>query len=1200
VSKLTVSLLGAPQIARDGVPLELRRHKVLALLAYLSVTGQPHSRDVLVNLLYPEQEPTLARSDFRQTLSILAGSLGAGWLEVKRATLRLPPRRGLWVDVCEFRRFRNGFRAQRPPESDAAAPLRQAAGLYRGDFLSGFSLKGCPGFDDWMLFEAEGLRREYALTLERLVEIHETRGELVVAIDWARRWLALDSLNECVHRHLMRLHNLAGQRASAIRQYELCRKLLRDELDATPDEETERLREEIQSLRPLPLIRPDRRVHQAAPGRVSPFRQGSPHETPATTGVILLLADVDPSKRDVPTEPALLESVRARCLQWLEQASEAGGGKVFRAPGSHFQAVFSSAAAAVEAALNAHVLLRSSGTQEPSSESSALCVAVHAGPADGSERNFDSPVYDRAAALLSAAHGGQVLLSAEATNRIRGSLPQGASVQCLGTHRLKDLGPRQTVYQLLHPDQSSRSVTLRTLDSHPNNLPSQSTTFVGRSRELPQLESILRSRESRLLTLTGPGGTGKTRLALQAAAMALECFEHGVFFVDLARWREPAQVVPAIAEVLDIQGATRSNRSLFEILKDHLERRRVLLILDNFEHLLHEAPRITQLLAACPGLDVMATSREPLHLSAERVVAVPSLDLPQGEVLPARQSQSGALRLFVERGKAARPDFELTPENVAACAEICIRLAGIPLAIELAASRLKALSAPELLVKLRDWLRVLRTDSRDAPSRQQAMQDEMDWSYDLLKPEEQRLFRRLSVFVGGCSLEAAETVCPDPPDNEHSDILAGLISLIDKSLVMRREMNGETRFWMHEIVREYAASRLHQGSERDALRLRHAHFYRRLAGHATLELHGSAQDEWLDRLEWEHGNLQAAMAWTFERGTAEESMGLASSLEYFFYRKGHFDEGKNWLARAIARSEPCSDGARGKALLTLGIILFNQGDWLQARSLLRESRQLCHGAGLLVEEARAIAMEGVAVRSLGDPSKATELAREAVRVARSSRDPWQLGHALLAAHATTGGTFVGEPPMAELQEAMRLFTDIGDTWGIAHVLDGLGDLYRTLGAFTEAQAHYAQALSRFMEMKDEWMCAWTQEGMGRAYHLAGDLTNAEERYREGLAVFDSLGDRANALYVLSKLGLLARIQGDAARAARLLGAFTNLQAALMGNASAPRIESTPELAAALAECPSACPAEWARGLASTYKEAIEDALGPDKDRDRQA
>jgi tetratricopeptide (TPR) repeat protein len=243
-------------------------------------------------------------------------------------------------------------------------------------------------------------------------------------------------------------------------------------------------------------------------------------------------------------------------------------------------------------------------------------------------------------------------------------------------------------------------------------------------------------------------------------------------------------------------------------------------------------------------------------------------------------------------------------------------------------------------------------------------------------------------------------------------------------------------------------------------------------------------------------------------------------------------------------------------------------------------------------------MEGVVARSLGDPSKATVLAEEAVRVARRSRDAWQLGHALIAAYATTGGTFVGSPPVAELQEAMRLFTDVGDPWGIAHVMDGLGDLYRTLGAFAEAQAHYAQALSGFAEIKDPWMSAWTQEGMGRAYHLAGDLASAENRYEQSLALFDSCGDRANVLSVLGKLGVVARNRGDAARAARFLGAFTNLQTALMGDAGAHRAERMPELATALAECPSACPAEWARGLASTYREAIEDALRSDEDRAR--
>ena len=499
-----------------------------------------------------------------------------------------------------------------------------------------------------------------------------------------------------------------------------------------------------------------------------------------------------------------------------------------------------------------------------------LRLALHVGKAERGKEGYSGPVVNRTAFLLGAACGRQILLSAAAAELAKNTLPRGATLRSLGSHRLKDLGPPQSIFQLTHPDFVSDFSPLRSLDNLPNNLSSQPTSLIGREKDLADVLDILAGEDTRILTLTGTGGTGKTRLAQQAAAELIDSFEHGVFFVDLAAVREPAQVVPAIAGTLDVRETMGEARPLFEILKDYLKNRQMLLLLDNFEHLLPAAELVAELLVSCPRLEFLVISREPIHLQGEQEITVSPLSLPPPGRSAERLRRYDSVRLFIERAVSVRLDFALTDENALTISEICVRLDGLPLAIELAASRLKVLSLQELLKRLASRLKILKGGPRDLPARQQTLRSTIDWSYNLLDENEKKLFARLSVFIAHCSLEAAERVCSDAEGESEPDVLDGLASLVDKSLLRRYEVDGETRFWMLETIREYCQMRLKESIEWETVRQRHASYFLELAEQASPRLHGPDQMAWLLRLERENNNLMQALAWFLDNEMAGE------------------------------------------------------------------------------------------------------------------------------------------------------------------------------------------------------------------------------------------------------------------------------------------------------------------------------------------
>jgi predicted ATPase/DNA-binding CsgD family transcriptional regulator len=613
--------------------------------------------------------------------------------------------------------------------------------------------------------------------------------------------------------------------------------------------------------------------------------------------------------------------------------------------------------------------------------------------------------------------------------------------------------------------------------------------------------SRLQRPEVRLFTLTGAGGVGKTRLALAVAEDLLPHFEDGVFFVDLAPITDPALVPSAIAGALELGEPAR--KTLVESLVDHLRARSMLLVLDNFEQVLAAAPLVAELLATCLRLKVLATSRAALRLSHEHEFPVPPLALPDPKRLPDLEalSQFEAVTLFIQRARAARPDFAVTDASAPAVAELCARLDGLPLAIELAAARIKLLSPQALLARLvgahgRAPLQLLTGGAQDVPARQQTLRDTIQWSYNLLEPDECVLFARLAVFAGGCGLEAAEAVCTID-DDLSIDVLDGLSLLVDQSLLRQTEgPEGEPRFGMLETIREYAAERLEVSGDAEEVGRRHAEYYLAFAQRAEPELLGPRQGAWLERLEREHDNLRAALGWAIERDEAGLGLQLAASLWRFWELRGHLREGQDWLERMLARWPAAPTGARAQALNSAGNLANVRGEYGRAEALFEE----------------ALALR----REIGSRREIADYLHNLGTVVLQRRD--------------------FERMEALLQESLSIYRELEYEHGVALSLTIWGVMSRNRGDPERARAYYQGSLALFRALGDVSHSALVLNNLARIERDQGEWERAIALCAESLAIYRELGERHGIATVLSNLAVIAQRRGAWEQAARLHGA----------------------------------------------------------------
>jgi len=740
---------------------------------------------------------------------------------------------------------------------------------------------------------------------------------------------------------------------------------------------------------------------------------------------------------------------------------------------------------------------------------------------------------------------------------------------------------------------------LQQVEARPGNLPVQRTGFVGREKEVAAVKELLLRQDVRLVTVTGPGGIGKTRLAVEVANGLVESFPGGTHFVPLSSLSDPGLIASVIVQALGIREA--GGQSPLEILQKNLQdssRAPMLLLLDNFEHLVQAAPTVAELLATGPKLKIMVTSRAALHVYGEHEFPVPPLALPDPRSMPSVQVllRCPAVALFLQRAVAAKPDFELTRENASAVTEICARLDGLPLAIELAAARVKVLSPSSMLTRLASRLQLLTGGSRDLPQRQQTLRAAIDWSYDLLSAAEQKLFRRLSVFVGGCTLEGAEAVCDTKGDLD-LDLLDAMASMVDKSLAQQVEQaNGESRFVMLETIREYALEKL-EASREDALTKRaHAAYCLVLAEEEATEQSGAQGAEWLQRFASEHDNFRAALEWLTETGDAEWGMRLGTALFRYWEIREYLAEGRDRLGRLLKLAgAAAATKLRMRALFAAGVLTGAQGDYASAEALINESQDIAHKLGDNTGVAVSLNALAVLARDKGDVATAQVLFEASLGLWRELGDEKAVARALsnLANVLKLHGDY--RRARALYAECLAIFRGLGDRTGVAWSLNYQGDVARDQGDSAGAQAVYEQGLAIFRELGDRWGIAGTLADLGSLAREQRNYRRVHSLYQESIKIFQELEHKRGIARLLECFACSAAAQLHAERSLRLAGAA----AALRQNIGAPltpaeqaKLEASLHVARqALSN--TAGVAAWLEGWTLPVEKVVEEVLMPD-------
>ena len=933
-----------------------------------------------------------------------------------------------------------------------------------------------------------------------------------------------------------------------------------------------------------------------------PYRADTPL---ATSAVTFLFTDIEGSTALWEQDGARMSQALAAHDALARRAVESRHGTVVKMTGDGVHAVFDDALDALAATMDMQQALADSSATH--GVPLRVRCGLHAGVVERRDNDyFGSPV-NRAARIMSAAHGGQVLLSQSVVDCVREMLPTAVSLRDLGRVRLKDLSTPERVYQVVHPDLRQEFPALRSLEATPNNLPQQATNFIGREKELEALKRLLAG--TRLLTLTGTGGCGKTRLCLQVAADCLEHYPDGAWLVELASLSDPGLVPQTLASVLGLK--EESGKEISQSLIAYLKDKRLLLLLDNCEHLLDGCAQLVDaLLRQCPPLKILTSSREALSIGGEQTYRVPSLSLPDPKQAhtPTSVAPFEAVQLFTDRALLARPDFQVTDQNASALASVCFRLDGIPLAIELAAARVRSLSVEEINRKLDERFLLLARGSRTALPRQQTLRSLIDWSYDLLSGREKLTLQRLSVFAGGWTLAAAEQVCAGAgvQDREVFDLLT---SLCDKSLVVVEQNDGPSRYRLLETVRQYGHERLFESGGGKAFRERHRDYFVALAEAAAPKLLGADQAEWLYRLEQEHDNLRSALEWSLVVAGSQEDLRLCAALDRFWSTRGHLAEGREWCARVLAK-----EGATRrtleftKTLSTAGTLAWHQTDYRVAQALLEESLAISRELGDRGGTASSLNNLGNVAIEQGDYPAARKLYGESLSIRRELGDRRSIAGVLgnLGIVAYEQGDLTAARALSE--EALAISQELGDQGRVADALNILGTVALDLGDTAAARALIEQSLTIGRDLGDRDAIASSLQNLGSVAYLEGDFASARALYQESLSNRSQLGDRLGAARALEGLAAVVTARGSALRAARIWGIAERLREEIgspLSPAERSRYEQRVTTGRAAVGDNAAFDRAWREGRALSLKQATELASedpraglrvsGPDRD-----
>ena len=1056
-------LLGPLQVESDGRDLTPRRPKQQVLLAILLLhANEVVSTDDLVEALWKASPPGTAQTALHGHVSALRKALGAQLIATRSPgyVLRIDPSE---LDTRRFEALLERAHDERDP-SRRAALLREGLALFRGEPLADFRYEP--------FARAEAARLEQ-LRLGALAERIEAEldlghhGELLAELE---RLIAAQPHEERLRGQLMLALYRSGRQAQALQVYAEGRQRLVAELGIEPGRALQRLERQI--------LTQDRGLD------LGPVAEPRPAGT-----VTFLFTDVEGSTRLLRELGADYAKALEEHRHLLRASFAAYQGFEVDTQGDAFFFAFSSAKEAVAAAVEAQRAL--AAHTWPQQQELRVRIGVHTCEAQPTAEGYVGIGIHRAARICAGGHGGQVLVSQTTRELLEEEPLEDVALRDLGAHRLKDLLQPDRIYQVLAPGLEHDFPPLETLDLRPTNLPIQPTPLIGREHELEELRARLRRDDLGFLTLTGPGGTGKTRLALQAAADVLGHFPDGTFFVGLAPIANAELVLRTIAQTLNVRES--GGRTIERALQDYMAERTLLLVLDNFEHLLPAAPAVARLLAATPGVKVLATSREPVHVAGERVYPVPPL--PDEDAVP----------LFVERAQAVRPEFELTEANTPAVAEICRRLDGLPLAIELAAARVVLFPPAALLARLDERLQLLTGGGRDLPERHQTLRAAIDWSHELLSPPRKTLFARLSVFAGGCTLEAAEAVC-----NGDLDVIDGLASLIDKNLVRLEGTEEQPRFAMLETIRQHAAERLQDSGDTDELRRRHAEHFLALvedapgaAASPALSANVADTRTWRDRIQGDYDNVLAALSWFRETGDVAQEFRLVFVLTWMFlWVQGGMREAGRMFEGILSRAGDVNQALRVDALQSLS----HFGTYLDRGTRRRLAEESLALARTLGDKGRIEwSLRRLALRQ-EDPSESRRMLLECELLARELPEEGRLAwiHQNLGVIALQQCEY--EEARVRLEESLRMFERIGGKWQAANSLSCLAALSVLEKRYADAGQLLTETLRRALELRMLNHAAQCLDNLAAVALSRGRAALAARLLAAAVAVREDTGD----------------------------------------------------------------------------------------------
>jgi predicted ATPase/class 3 adenylate cyclase len=933
-------------------------------------------------------------------------------------------------------------------------------------------------------------------------------------------------------------------------------------------------------------------------------QMGDQNQFPSGT-VTFLFTDIEGSTRLAQEHPKEIPELLTRHNAILNRAIEMYHGVVFRIVGDSFSAAFHTAGDALDAALEAQRKLQTAAWSPAS-------IKVRMGIHTGSAQLKDDPhgqgaSYEGYATLaltqrvMSVGHGGQILLSQATHDLVKDRLPDpyGTELRDLGERRLKDIFRPEHIYQVAAPDLLSEFPPLTTLETSNHNLPAQLTSFIGREQEIAEAQKLFSS--TRILTFIGPGGTGKTRLSLQVAAEQISEFKDGVWLIELAQLADSDYILSTIASTFHLR--EQQGAPLIDTITDYLRGKQLLLVLDNCEHLVETCARLSQhFLQACPNLKMITSSREALGIDGETLYRVPSLSLPQEvedlrdpEYLTQDLMQYEATRLFIERAIKANPQFSLTKENAPAVAQVCNRLDGIPLAIELAAARVKLFTPQQIVDRLDDRFKLLTGGSRTALPRQQTLRALIDWSYLTLNEMEQDVLRRLAVFTGGWTFEAAEAVAGQ------MEAMDGLSGLVNKSLVNVEEREGQSRYRYLETIRQYAMEKLLESGDAANARDRHLAHFREVSRRAE-EHFGTAQRLlWVNRLEVEHDNIRSALGWALE-SEPESALQMVCSLAGFWLSRRYLTEGCNWCQTAISRAEvlspagPNIDQTRARAYSALAMLSINHGEHHTGQTAARQAVALARQLEDSLQLARALHFLGMSAAFLGDETLAFDSLRESEPICRKFGYKDELAGVLQSLAYVTiemHGPQAAEQVQSYLEEMLSLSQGSVDPDAAVRTEGILARMAFYRGDLPKARKHADRMLDLHREMGDQLSVTGHQTGMAHVARQIGNYQEALALYRETLPEWQKMGHRGAVAHQLECFAFIAKAQEQGERAVKLMSVAEALRAA----SSSPRtpqerIEYDRELAGLRAGMDERTfHLLWAEGQAMNMEQAVDFALG---------